>query len=59
MPICVCINILSYENDPVSVYCGGVGCHVLCLQHDIPVWQPIGQSTIATSRHRHDMTSDF
>ena len=37
---------------PVSVYCDGVGCHVLCLRHGIPMWQHIGQSTIATSRHR-------
>ena len=27
---------------PVSVYCDGVGCHVLCLRHGIPVWQHIG-----------------
>ena len=27
----------------VSVYCDGVGCHVLCLRHDIPVRQHIGQ----------------
>ena len=32
--------------------------YVLCLRHGIPVWQHIGQSTTATSRHRHDMTSD-
>ena len=44
---------------PVSVYCDGVGCHVLCLRHGISVlWQHIGQSTTATSRHRRDMTSD-
>ena len=47
--------------DNTSRYClyyGGVVCHVLCLWHDIPVWQHIGKSTIATSRHRRDMTSD-
>ena len=43
---------------PVSVYCDVVGCHVLCLRHVIPVWQHIGQSITATSRHHHDMTSD-
>ena len=32
----------------ISVYCDGVGCHVLCLRHGIPVWQHIGQSTTAT-----------
>ena len=42
---------------PVSVYCDGLGCHVLCLRHGISVWQHIGQSTTATSRHRCDMTS--
>ena len=42
----------------VSVYCDGVGSHVLCLRHAIPVWQHIGQSTTATSRYRRDMTSD-
>ena len=42
----------------VSVYCDGVGCHVLCLQHGIHVWQHIGQSTTATGRHWHNMTSD-
>ena len=36
---------------PVSVYCNGVGCRVLCLRHGIPVRQHIGQSTTATSRH--------
>ena len=40
------------------VYCDGVGCRVLCLWHGISVWQHIGQSTTATSRHRRDMTSD-
>ena len=43
---------------PVSVYCDGVGFHVLCLWHGIPVWQHIGQSTTATSRHPLNMTSD-
>ena len=32
----------------VSAYCDGVGCHVLCLRHWIPVWQ---HSTTATSRY--------
>ena len=50
--------IAQRQVGPVSVYCGGVGCHVLCLRHGIPVWQHIGQSTTATSRHRQDMTSD-
>ena len=31
---------------PVSVYCDGVWCHVLCLQQGIPVWQHIGKSTM-------------
>ena len=43
----------------VSVYCDGVGCYVLCLRHDIPVWQHNGQSTTATSRHCSDMSSDI
>ena len=43
---------------PVSVYCDRVGCQVLCLQHCIPVWQHIGQSTTATSRHCRNKTSD-
>ena len=30
---------------PVSVYCG-VGCNVLCLRHDISLWQHIGIITI-------------
>ena len=42
----------------VSVYCDGMGCHVLRLRHDISVWQHIGKSITATSRHRRDMTSD-
>ena len=29
---------------PVSVYCDGVGCHVLCLVLNIPVWQHINWS---------------
>ena len=33
---------------PVSVYCDGLGCHVLCLRHGIPVCQHIGQSISAT-----------
>ena len=44
---------------PVSVYSDGMGCHVLCLWHGIPVWQHIGQITTATSRHRRDMTHMF
>ena len=44
---------------PVSVYCYRVGCHVLSLRHGNLVWQHIGQSTTATSRHRRDMTSDI
>ena len=43
---------------PVSVYCDGVGCHFLCLWHDIPVRQHIGQNITASSRHRRNMTSD-
>ena len=50
--------IAQRQVGPVSVYCDGVGCHVLCLRHGISVWQHIGQSTTATSRHRRDMTSD-
>ena len=48
--------IAQRQVDPVSVYCHWVGCHVLCLQHGIPMWQHIGQSITATSRHRSDMT---
>ena len=50
--------IAQRQVGPVSVYCDGLGCHVLCLRHGISVWQHIGQSTTATSRHRRDMTSD-
>ena len=50
--------IAQRQIGPMSVYCDGVGCHVLCLRHGIPVWQHIGKSTTATSRHHHDMTSD-
>ena len=50
--------IAQRQVGPVSVYCDGVGCHVLCLRHGIPVWQHIGQSITATSRHRRDMTLD-
>ena len=50
--------IAQRQVGPVSVYCDGVGCRVLCLRHGISVWQHIGQSTTATSRHRRDMTSD-
>ena len=44
--------IAQRQVGPVSVYCDGVDSHVLCLRHGIPVWQHIGQSTTATSRHR-------
>ena len=50
--------IAQRQVGPVSVYCDEVGCRVLCLQHGISVWQHIGQSITATSRHRRDMTSD-
>ena len=52
------ITIAQQQVGPVCVYCDGVGCHVLCLRHGIPVWQHIGQSTTATNRHCRDMTSD-
>ena len=45
---CVFQWIAQQQVCPVSVYCDGVGCHVLCLRHDIPVWQHIGQSITAT-----------
>ena len=47
--------ITQRQVGPVSVYCDGVVCHVLCLRHGIPVWQHIGQSTTATSRHLRNM----
>ena len=47
--------IAQRQVGPVSVYCDGVGCRVLCLRHGIPVWQHIGQSTTAIIRHRDDM----
>ena len=47
--------IAQRQVGPVSVYCDGVGCRVLCLRHGISVWQHIGQSTTATSRHRRDI----
>ena len=50
--------IAQWQVGPVSVYCDGVGCHVLCLRHGIPLWQHIGQSTTAISMNRCDMTSD-
>ena len=40
--------IAQQQVGPMSVYCDGVGCHVLCLRHGIPVWQRIGQSITAT-----------
>ena len=51
--------IAQRQVGPVSVYCRTLGCQALCLRHGIPVWQHIGQSTTATSRHRRDMTSDI
>ena len=42
----------------VSVYCDGVGCHVMCLRHGFPVLQHIGGSNTDTSRQGRDMTSD-
>ena len=50
--------IAQRQVGPVSVYCDGVGSHVLCLRHGVPVRQHIGQSPTATSRHCRDMTSD-
>ena len=50
--------IAQRQVGPVSVYCNGMGCHVLCLWHGISVWQGIGQSTTTTSRHRRNTTSD-
>ena len=50
--------IAQRQFSPVSVYCDGVGCHDLCLWYGIPVWQDIGQSITATSRHCRNMTSD-
>ena len=50
--------IAQRQVGPVSVYFDGVGCHVLRLRPGIPVWQHIGHSITATSRHRRDMTSD-
>ena len=49
--------IAQRQVDPVSVYCDGVAFHALCLQHCIPVWWHIGQSTNAASRRRLDMNS--
>ena len=40
--------IAQPQVDPVSLYCDGVGCHVMCLWHGISVWQHIGHSTNAT-----------
>ena len=34
--------IAQRQVGPVSVYSDGVGWHVLCLRHDIPVWQHNG-----------------
>ena len=50
--------IAQQQVHPVSVYCDGVACHVLCLQPDNPVWQHIGQLTTTTSRQCCYMTSD-
>ena len=51
-------RIAQQQVGPVSVYCDGMGCYVLCLRHGIPVWQHIGQITTALIRHRCDVTSD-
>ena len=48
--------IAQRQVGPVSVYCDGVGCRVLCLRHGISAWQHIGLSITATSRHRRDIT---
>ena len=37
---------IAQQVGPVSVYCDGVGCCVLCLPHGIPVWQHIGQVSL-------------
>ena len=50
--------IAQRQVNPVSVHCDGVGCHVLCLRHGIPVWQHIGQITTATSIHPGNTTPD-
>ena len=50
--------IVQRQVGPVSVYCDGVGCRVLCLWHGINVWQHVGQSITATSRYRRYMTLD-
>ena len=42
-------RITHSQFGPVLEYCDWMGCHVLCLWHDIPVWQHLGQSTTATS----------
>ena len=61
---CVCGMAFLWRGGgscPVSVAwhsCDGVGGHVLCLRHGIPVWQHIGQSITATSWHRGSETSD-
>ena len=31
----------QYDVRSVYVYCDGVGCHVLCLRHGVPVWQTL------------------
>ena len=41
--------IAQWQVGPMSVYCDGLWCHVLCLRHGISVWQHI--VTTATSRH--------
>ena len=59
--VVLCIRLwcsTSADSKTVSVYYDRVGCHVLCLQHGIPVWLHIGHSTTAISRHCSDMTSD-
>ena len=37
---------------PVSVYCDCVGCHVLCMWHDIQIWPHNNQSITAKRRAR-------
>ena len=44
--------IAQGQVSPVSVYCDRVGCYGVCLRQCIFVWQHIGQSTTASSKHR-------
>ena len=50
----IAFDIAQRNVDPLSVYSDGV----LCLRHDISMWQFIGQSTTATRRHRRMFESD-